>query len=118
QATTDVTVQVKASAQGAAEQIQAVSLRQGRAPPIEFQLKMDRPGAQLVTFAVAPVAGEATEQNNQVHRWVKVLSQKVKVAAYAALPGWDFQYMRNALSRTPWVELQAGVLNPLAPRLA
>jgi hypothetical protein len=48
---------------------------------------------------------------------VKVLSQKVKVAAYAALPGWDFQYLRNALARTPWVELQVAVLNPAAPRV-
>ena len=30
----------------------------------------------------------------------------------AGSPTWDFQYLRNALSRAPWVELQSGVLRP------
>jgi hypothetical protein len=74
-------------------------------------------GAQRVSVSLAGTDGEATTENNTAVRWVKVLSQKVKVAAYAALPGWDFQYLRNTLARTPWVELRSAVLNPSAPRL-
>ena len=102
---------------GGAEQAQVVKFSEGRPTAAEFQLKLERPGAQLLTVTVAPGEGEATAENNAARRWVKVLSQKVRVGAFAALPGWDFQYLRNALARTAWVELEAGVLNPGAPRL-
>ena len=92
--------------------IQPLTAQEGRAPAGEFRLRLDRPGAQRITLAVKPVTGEATAENNSVSRWVKVLSQKVKVAAFAGSPTWDFQYLRNALSRSGWVELQAGVLRP------
>lgn len=78
----------------------------------EFELRIDRAGAQRITLAAKPAEGEAVVENNQVSRWVKVLSQKVKVAAYAGSPARDFQYLRSALSRTQWVDLVAGILPP------
>lgn len=118
QGSKDVDGQLKLVAQGiGGEQVRAVKTAEGRPGLAEFQVKLERPGAQLLTVSLAPVAGEATAENNAARRWVKVLSQKVKVGAFAALPGWDFQYLRNALSRTPWVGLEAAVLSPAAPRV-
>jgi hypothetical protein len=102
---------------GAEQQVETVRLVEGRAAPAEFQVKLARPGAQRVSVSLDGVGGEATAENNGAERWVKVLSQKVKVAAFAMLPGWDFQYLRNALARTPWAELRAAVLNPSSPRV-
>lgn len=118
QGSKDLEGQVKLVAEGiAGEQLRGVKITESRPAVAEFQVKLGRPGAQLLTVSLAPVEGDATGENNSARRWVKVLSQKVKVAAFAALPGWDFQYLRNALSRTPWVELEAAVLNPAAPRV-
>ena len=113
----DLDVQVTLAVEGAPEQVRPVRLTDGRPAVVEMQFKVARAGAQAVTVSLAGVPGEATAENNSARRWVKVLSQKVAVAAYAALPGWDFQYLRNALSRTPWVDLRAAVLNPAAPRV-
>ena len=103
---------VKLVAEGGGEQVREVKWAEGKPAAAEFQVKLQRPGAQLLTVALEEVVGEATAENNVSRRWVKVLSQKVRVAAYAGVPGWDFQYLRNALGRTAWVELRSAVLGP------
>ena len=114
----DGEAQVRLVAGGEGEQIQAVKFSGGRPATAEFQLRLSgASAAQSYTVSVTPLDGEATVENNEVRRWVKVLSQKVNVAAFAALPGWDYQYLRNALARTRWVELQSAVLNPVSPRV-
>jgi hypothetical protein len=60
---------------------------------------------------VTPVDGETTRDNNAAHRWIKVQSDKIKVTLLAGAPGWDYQYLRASLSRTPWVKLQDFVLD-------
>ena len=113
----EAAVRVTAAVEGGAAQAQTVAVRDGKPAVAEFRLKLERPGAQAVELGLGPVEGETTAENNRERRWVKVLSQKVKVGAFAALPGWDFQYLRNALARTGWVELRAGVLNGAGARL-
>src|SRR5439155_15763877 len=86
---------------------------------VEFTLKLDQPGAHLLTLSVPPAEGEATTENNRVQRWVKVLPEKIRVAAYARAGGWDFQYLRNALSarEDDFVSLDAGILDMSSPKL-
>jgi hypothetical protein len=86
-------------------------------PVAEFSVKLDQPGAQQITLSIPAAPDEATVKNNTIERWVKVLPEKIHVAAFAAAPGWDFQFLRSALSRTPWVRLAAGVLDPDHPKL-
>ncbi len=83
----------------------------------EFSIKLDQPGAQKLTVSIPAAPNEASARNNVVDRWVKVLPNKIRVAAYAAASGWDFQFLRSALSRTPFVRLEAGVLDPDHPKL-
>ena len=47
---------------------------------------------------------------------MKVLQEKIKVAAYSGMAGWDFQYVRNALSRSPWADLKDDILPDAATR--
>jgi hypothetical protein len=77
---------------------------------VEFTEKLTTPGPRKISLVVSKVPGEATDENNHVERWIKVLQQKIKVAAYAGTAGWDYQYVRNALTRTPWAELKDGIL--------
>ncbi len=72
---------------------------------VDLPLTLDNPGSQRIVVTVEPLPGESSEANNEVHRWVKVLNDKTRIAAFAGAPSWDFQYLRNALSRAPWVEL-------------
>lgn len=97
------------------EQVRRLDLREGQPASVEFPLKLDAAsaaaGACRIELSITPVPGEATPENNRVERWVKVLPRRVRVAAFAGSPGWDFQYLRAALARAPWVELTAQVLS-------
>lgn len=96
---------------------QRIELRADGTPSqAEFAVRFDKPGPQRVTISIPPMPGEITAENNVVERWVKVLPERMHVAAFAATPGWDFQFLRNMLSRTPWVELEPGVLDAAKPR--
>jgi hypothetical protein len=72
---------------------------------------------ERLVFSVPPVPGEATTDNNQIERWIKVSSSRIKVAVCTAAPSWDFEYLRSSLERRPWVQLSAQVLDPGSPRL-
>jgi hypothetical protein len=92
-------------------QRQTVTIGDDETATVEFRVKFDQPGAHRVAVAAAPQADEASLENNRAERWIKVLSDRVPVAAYSGTAGWDFQYVRNALSRAPWVTLTHGVLH-------
>jgi hypothetical protein len=71
----------------------------------EFQLKVDRPGTQEIQISVKPLDGEATTQNNAITRRLKVMQGKLAVMLLGSEPSWDYQYVRNALTRTRWAKL-------------
>jgi hypothetical protein len=73
--------------------------------------------AQRIVIALPSSDGDVTLENNLVERWLKVSSDKVRVAVCTAAPSWDFQYLRGTLSRAPWVQLESQVLDPVHPRL-
>lgn len=90
----------------------------GWSAPFTFQVTPGNGASQQVILSVPAAPGEATLANNRVVRWIKVSSDQLKVATCTGAPGWDFQYLRAALSRRPWVRLQSHVLDPAQPRLA
>jgi hypothetical protein len=103
-------VTVSLSGAGDPPQTQDLVLRERQPTPVNFSVKLSQPGAQRLDVAVTPMAGEATGANNSAERWIKVLPRRMEVALYSGSAGWDFQYLRNALDRTPWVRLTEGVL--------
>ncbi|HSU68147.1 MAG TPA: hypothetical protein VLJ39_14815, partial [Tepidisphaeraceae bacterium] len=95
--------------------------QQGREWGARFDLQIkpnQGQAAQRVVFSVPPLANEATAENNQIERWLKISSDQLKVALCTAAPTWDFQYLRGVLSRRPWVLLDTHLLDPQRPRLA
>lgn len=112
-------VDVQLRAGDAEPMTQRVAIKADGTPaPVEFAVHLETGGPQRFTLSVAPTAGEITAENNVVERWVKVLPERMKVAAYAGSAGWDFQLLRGLLSQTPWIKLDSAMLDPSAPRLA
>jgi len=101
----------------------AVALEKGRTSEVTFPpIRLRAPGPQRVVVSVPALAGEVGVENNRAERWVKVLSDRVKVAVASGEAGGDYPYVREALGRTPWVKLQEAVLEsggarfPLGPQ--
>ena len=101
---------------GGAAQTRHIAFASDKPVAVEFSQKLTTPGAQKLTLAVSKVPGEATDENNHVERWVKVLEQKIRIAIYAGTAGWDYQYVRNALARAPWADLKDGILSDATAR--
>jgi hypothetical protein len=83
----------------------------------EFNLPVNDAGPQRVTIGVGTVAGEISADNNTAVRWVKVLSDRFDVLLVGGSPSWDFRYLRNALSRTQWINAQSVLLEEENARL-
>jgi hypothetical protein len=89
-----------------------LSIKERRVEPIELKATPRTPGLHRVTVTLPVQEGEATTANNRVERWVKVLAQRLRVLAVSGSPGWDYRYMRNALSRAPHVDLREALIVP------
>lgn len=83
----------------------------------QFAVRIDHPGVTELVVRLPPAEGEVSAENNTVRRWVKVLPERIRVAAYAGSAGWDFQYLRSALGRRDWFAIESGVLDPGRPRV-
>jgi len=94
---------------GEKTQTKSVKFTDDGAMSAEFSIKLDQPGSLRISIAAAPQLGEITTANNAITRWVNVLSDKVNVVAIAQSAGRDFQFFRDALSRTPWVTLEESI---------
>jgi len=92
--------------------VRPISLRRGQVAPVEFSLRMQRPGLQRIDITVSEQDGEASAVNNRVTRWVKVLPQRLKVSLIAGSPGWDYRALRDILATTPWIDARSSVLPP------
>jgi hypothetical protein len=93
-------------------QNQIVRVGDGDVADGQMHVRMDAPGLRKLTVGAGTAPGEASLLNNEVDRWVKVIPAKLKVAVLTGTPGWDFQYLRNAVVRSPWVEASEAVLPP------
>ncbi len=88
----------------------SLPIQDQHAAPIELRARVASPGAQKMTITLPVGQGEATIVNNQVERWVKVLSHRLKVTLLATSPNWDYRYVRDLLMRTSWVELREALV--------
>ncbi len=103
--------QAKLWSEGVSEASGPMVVRDGRLEA-ELKVSFDKPGIHRVMISVPVQVGEATSRNNQVERWVKVVSQRSRVLALTGSAGWDFRYMRNALLRSPFVQLREALIVP------
>jgi len=92
--------------------------RENKLEPLEFAMSFRNPGVEKITVNLPIQQNESATSNNQAERWVKVLSQKLKVTAISGSAGWDFRYLRELLARTPWIELRDPIVVPGVSALA
>jgi hypothetical protein len=87
---------------------------------VEFAVRAEQPGIHSLHFSIPRADGEATYENNEAQRRLKVLPERIRVAAYAGAAGWDFQYLRGALGREEFrdiISLDAAVLESPSGKL-
>src|SRR5690606_29929521 len=104
----EVTVHLRGAGQAMSRQ---VTLERGEAVPVEFELKLDRPGTPEFELRVDAVNAEATLANNVARRRIKVLPEALEVGLFEGWGGWEYHYLREALLRAPGVALREGVLH-------
>lgn len=81
----------------------------GRARTIDMRTApVGQSGPQRVSVALPVQSGEVETANNRAQRWVKVLSQRLRVALVCGSPTWDYRALRSALAGAPWAELLDG----------
>lgn len=125
-----VTARVRVAAANMAGSVTAVSVSTDGGVPttrpaaladdpvsVEFPVKFEDPGVHRLLASVPSPPDAPTDQNKSMVRWVKVMADKVNIGIYAGAAGWDFQYVLNALSRTPWANLSKGILSSPDARL-
>lgn len=66
----------------------------------DILMKVMHPGAQEMMIRVTPQQGEVTTENNYASRYVKGLSEKMRIALIAGAATRDFQQLRQALRRS------------------
>ncbi|HWE03828.1 MAG TPA: hypothetical protein VG326_15595 [Tepidisphaeraceae bacterium] len=99
------------------EQVKKLALHDHKEADVVFSARLSKPGVQRVRIWFPTVKGEASGDNNQALRWVKVAPERMKVLLIAGSPTWDFQYLRDALARLPEVQLKDVVVDPANPRV-
>jgi hypothetical protein len=72
---------------------------------VEASFHLAKPGVSLVQVKAATLPNEASTQNNTFARPLKVIQDKLNVLLLTSHASWDYQYVRNALSRTKWAHL-------------
>lgn len=89
---------------------QEVALRDARPQTVEFPLTIDQAGIHDIRIEVEPHSDEASLANNTASRRVKVLADRVRVVALAGVATWEFQYLRNLLHRSDWIDLKDAIV--------
>src|SRR5439155_8256779 len=75
------------------------------AASLEFPVKLSEAGVHAIHVSVDLQPGETFVENNSLTAFVNVIPQKVR-ALLAGSGSWDYQYLRDMLARSPWVELE------------
>lgn len=97
---------------GDVKQSRRIDLAADAVGTAEFEVKLDKAGVQELTASIPELPGEATFKNNSVHRPLKVHQDKVRVLAISGYANWDYQYIRNAISRTAWAKMTERIIEP------
>jgi len=93
-------------------QTRTITLDTGGEQVEQFLWKDATPPLVELKASVEPIAGETQQQNNTQEASVPVVDQKLRITLLSGSAGWDLQYLRNILSRTPWIELSDQLLAP------
>lgn len=66
-----------------------------------FNVDVQEKGAAKIEVSIAPFADEATAENNQTQRSVRVVNEKINVLCMEGSARWEYRYLRAMLKRDP-----------------
>jgi hypothetical protein len=115
-----VTAQVHLNAGDAPELVRPAELHAGQPAIVEFplELKNEQSGAMKVTLSISGIPNEATDANNRVERWIKVMPERMRIAVWSDGPGWDARELTTMLEHRGEIELSHAILGAGQPMLA
>ncbi len=105
----EVPVTLEQSGAPPLRQIARVQADGGR-PVLRFRVPFAEVGERQLTVTVGPIPGDVRPDNDRDTRAITVVDDHARVLLIDAEPRWEFQYLRNALSRDPRVTLESVVL--------
>jgi hypothetical protein len=82
----------------------------------QFPLTFSEAGVHTIRVSLDSRDGEASLDNNALVTHVNVIRQRIR-ALLVGSGRWDYQYLRNNLSRAPWVDLQEQLCPEAAAKL-
>jgi len=80
---------------------------QGNFQEVEFYYTPEKEGEKKLNFSISPLKGEYTEKNNFASKYVKVLSNKIRILAVAGKPSYDLSFINQAIKSNKDLYLQA-----------
>lgn len=100
------TVDLQMTVDGEQGAVQQVQLKGGVQYEEMTFIPQRESGRIVLKFQITPVAGEATELNNNASHEVRILNEKIKVLYVEGLPRWEFRYLRWVLLRDPRLDVK------------
>jgi hypothetical protein len=79
---------------------------------VRFERLMPSIGVQPFQLAIAPIAGEATPENNYRDFEVQVTRSDIKLLLADELPRWEYRYLAQLFRRDPKVECDELLFHP------
>ncbi len=92
-------VSIQVSEDGHALKTEAFEIKGGEAQTVTLEFVPSSPGTHRYTFAVAPLEGEFTAEDNAQETLVEVTNEQPKVLYIEGEPRWEYGKMRFSLSK-------------------
>ncbi len=85
---------------------------QGNYQEIEFFYTPQHEGDKKLSFSIAPLKGEYTEKNNFASKYIKVLSNKIRVLTVAGKPSYDLSFINQSIKSNKDFQLETLIEKP------
>jgi hypothetical protein len=86
---------------------QTLHLDHAGAGTARLNVPMLRGGEQEIAVQVAPIAGEASDQNNRADIRIATEPRRMRIALLASFPSRDFQFLKQELEQNLWIDSTA-----------
>jgi hypothetical protein len=80
-----------------------------RSYPVQFRVRLEKPGTHTLTVTAKPLKGETRTDNNSRPVVVNVAEDQAKVLLVDGEPRWEYHYLATALARDRTMKVQSVV---------
>lgn len=84
----------------------------GNYQELDFIYIPETEGEKKLSFSISPIQGEFTEKNNFASKYIKVLSNKIKVLTIAGKPSYDLSFTNQVVKSNKDFQLETLIEKP------